>query len=405
MSVQPVQIADRLNGVSDSATLRLNAAVQALKAQGVDVVNLTAGEPDFSVPEEAKQAAIDAIRKDQSKYTPVAGLEPLRQLIADKTNAQQPALSSTRPWTAKDVVVSNGGKQAIFNAILSTVNPGDEVLIPAPYWLTYPEITRIAGGKAVFLETSQERGYRVTAGELRYALKSGKVRALFLNSPSNPTGAMYTRAELAEIGDVLSSSPGGERVVVISDEIYDRVVLGDRPFVSFLQAAPQLRDRVVTINGMSKSAAMTGWRIGWSVADARITGAISALQGQSTSGINSIAQWASIAALKLPEASYSGWTEQYAKRRAVTLEILSKAGKLKVFPPEGAFYVFADVGAYLKPGEDSFGFCERVLAQAQVALIPGTPFGAPTSVRLSFATSESQLRSGCQRWVDYLEKS
>jgi aspartate aminotransferase len=227
---------------------------------------------------------------------------------------------------------------------------------------------------------------------------------LVLNSPSNPTGAMYSRAEYAALGDVLLTAPGGEGVWVISDEIYDRIILGKVPFCSFLEACPKLRERSITVNGMSKSCAMTGWRIGWSVAPASVTQGMITLQGQCTSGINSLAQWASVAALKLPESDFAAQTESYRRRRDLTLEILGKAGKIKVFAPEGAFYVFAGMGAVLRSGEDSFAFAERLLAEAKVAVVPGTPFGEPEFVRLSFATDERSLKEGCQRIVDYVRR-
>jgi aspartate aminotransferase len=398
-----IRLAQRLQGVTESATLKLNAMVQELRARGEDVVNLTAGEPDFDVPEAAKEAVIGAVRANRSKYTPVAGIPELRKLIAAKTNAQQPSVQALHgPWKPEHVVVSNGGKQVIFNAIQALVDPGDEVLIPSPYWLSYPEMTLLAGGKPRFIAARPEARFKITPSQLRDAVRSGKPRLLLINSPSNPTGQMYSRSELAALGHVLLEEKSARETWVLSDEIYDRLVFGGTPFCSFLEACPELRERVITVNGMSKSAAMTGWRVGWSVAQPEITQALSMLQGQSTSGINALAQWASVAALQLPEAHYAPQLDRYRKRRDLALEILGKAGKIKTVAPEGAFYIFAGIGACLKSGEDSIAFCERVLGEAKVALVPGTPFGSPDHVRLSFATDDRMLQEGCERLVRYV---
>ncbi len=397
-----LQIARRLDGVSESATLKLNAAVQAMKAKGEDVVNLTAGEPDFNVPDASKEAVVEALKANRSRYTPAAGIPELRTLIAEKTNRQQPSVAKDNPWKASDVIVTNGGKQALFNAFLALLDPGDEVLIPSPYWLSYPEMAKIAGGIPKFIHASFESGFKITPDQLKNALGTGSVKILVLNSPSNPTGAMYSREEYAALGEVLLNTPGAEGVWVMSDEIYDRITFGRVPFCSFLEAVPALRDRTITVNGMSKSAAMTGWRIGWSVAPQLVTQAMSTLQGQSTSGINALAQWASVAALKLPESTFASQIEIYRKRRDLILEILRKSSKIKVFVPDGAFYAFVGVGSCFRSGEESIAFAERLLEAAKVAVVPGTPFGEPEFIRLSFATDEKSLREGCQRILNFV---
>lgn len=402
--ISPVSpLSKRLDGVSESATLKLNATVQAMKAQGVNVVNLTAGEPDFFVPQAAKDAVEEAMKSNQSKYTPVAGIPELRAAVAAKTNAQQAEVSKTDPWKASNVVVSNGGKQALFNTFLALLDAGDEVLIPSPYWLSYPEMVKIAGGIPKFIHAPFSQGFKIRPEQLKAAL-GPKVKMIVLNSPSNPTGAMYSKEEYAALAEVLLNTPGAEKIWVISDEIYDRIMLGDVPFCSFLNAAPELKNRTVTVNGMSKSAAMTGWRIGWSVAPEIVTQAIATLQGQSTSGINSLAQWASLAALKLPESDFADQVLHYKKRRDLVLEILKKASKMEVIPPGGAFYVFVGIGQYLRAGEDSIAFAQRLLEEAKVATVPGTPFGEPEFLRLSFASDEKSLQEGCTRIVNYLNK-
>lgn len=397
----PSRLSKRLEGVSESATLKLNALVQALKKAGIPVVNLTAGEPDFFVPEPAKDAAIEAIRANRSKYTPVPGIPELRTLIAERTNLQQPSLARITPWKPENVVVTNGGKQALFNAFLSLLNPGDEVLIPAPYWLSYPEMVKLAGGVPRVIATSIQQGFKISSQQLKESL-SPKVKAVIFNSPSNPTGALYSREEYAAIGNVLLNHPGAEDVWVVSDEIYDRITFAEEGFWSFLQCVPELHDRTVTINGMSKSMAMTGWRVGWSVAPEDITQAMMTIQGQSTSGINAPAQWASVAALKLSEGTFAYQVESFRQRRDKALEILKKAGKMEVRSPEGAFYFFVGIGAYLQKGETADDFAEKLLKKANVAVMSGVPFGAPNFVRLSFAVDPVSLQDGCERIVEFL---
>lgn len=407
MTQNPFKLSRRLDGVSESATLKLNALVNQMKAQGIDVVNLTAGEPDFAVPEAAKKAVIEAVESNKSKYTPTPGIPELREAIAKKTNAQQPSVARTQPWKGADVIVTNGGKQGLFNCFLAMLDPGDEVLIPSPFWLSYPEMVKLAGGIPKFVHAPFSQGFKITPQQLKQALSGPhRVKMLVLNSPSNPTGATYSRAEFAALGEVLLTTPGAENIWVISDEIYDRIIFndkGDLPFTSFLEAVPALRDRAITVNGMSKSAAMTGWRIGWTVAPQPLTQGLNTLQGQSTSGISALSQWASLAALKLPESDFAEQVATYRRRRDLFLEILRKAGKMEIFIPQGAFYAFVGVGKYLKAGEDSMGFAERLLEGAKVAVVPGAPFGEPEWLRLSFASDERNLREGAERIVKYLQ--
>jgi aspartate aminotransferase len=394
-------IAKRLNGVSESATLKLNALVQAMKARGEDIVNLTAGEPDFAPPEESKAAIRKAVDENRNKYTPVAGLPEIRERVAKKTNTQQPEVVALHgEWKASDVVISNGGKQAIFNVMMALLNPGDEVIIPAPYWLSYPEIVKLAEGVPVIISECIDKDFKVTVAQLRKAV-TPRTKVLILNSPSNPTGATYTRADFVAIGKFIAEE--APHVWVLSDEIYDRILFGTEPFVSFLDAAPQLRNRAVTVNGLSKSAAMTGWRVGWTVAPSELTQAILTLQGQSTSGINSLAQYAGIAALDLSEDKFAEMVAAFVRRRRMALEILAKAEKLKVVPPEGAFYVFLGVAAFLKAGEDSMHLSETLIREAKVAVVPGTPFGAPQWVRMSIAMDDDTLRKGCERLVKFFD--
>lgn len=397
-----MKLADRLQGVSESATLKLNALVQTLKAQGKDIVNLTAGEPDFAPPEPVKDAAIAAVKANKNKYTPVPGIPELRELIVKKTHLDQLEVAKTAPWSISEVLVTSGAKQALYNFFQALLNPGDEVIIPAPYWLSYPEMVKLAGGVPKIVQTDIADGFKIKPEQLEKAI-TPRTRAFVMNSPSNPTGAMYTQAEMEALGKMISQAPTAEPVWVASDEIYDKIVFGSVPFCSFLKAAPFLRNQTITFNGLSKSAAITGWRIGWSVAPKEITQAMGTIQGQSSSGICSLTQWAGVAALGLTEEFFTSQMLVYKKKRDLALEFLKKSAKLKIRTPDGAFYLFVGVDACLKKGEDSFGFAERLLQDAGVASVPGTPFGAPNYLRLSFATDEASIRKGCERLVGFAE--
>lgn len=387
-------ISQRMGLLAESETLRLNSLVQELKRKGETVFNLTAGEPDFAVPDAAKEAVFDAVRKNQSKYTPVPGIPELRERIAAKTNAQQPGIS--KPWAAGNVLVTNGGKQALFQIFQAIVNPGEEVVIPGPFWVSYPEMVKFAGGVPKVAATTAEDGYKLSPEGLERALSS-KTRAVVFNSPSNPTGATYSRADFEAFGKVLRKFPN---VWIVSDEIYDQIVYPPGKFCSFLAVCPDLQERTITVNGMSKSAAMTGWRVGWSVAPVGLTSAMNRLQGQLTSGVNGPAQWASVAALELSADYFKHNLDIFLKRRDLAFQILSKSAKLKGVRPEGAFYIFVRLQTQ---DADAARFGEALLQQAKVAVVPGAAFGDARCFRLSFATDERTLQEGCERLVTFTE--
>lgn len=387
-------LSNRVKNLQESATLKINALVNRLKADGKVIYNLTAGEPDFAPPQVAKDAVIDALNKNLSKYTPTPGIPELRELIAKRTNEQQPSLS--QPWKASDVVVSNGGKQAIFDTVLSLIDRGEEALIVAPFWLSYPEMVKAAEGVSKVIQTQSDRDYKISPSDLEKAI-TPQTKLFFLNSPSNPTGTLYTRSEMQALGAVLAKHP---KVWIISDEIYDRIDFTGE-WCSFLDANPSLRDRTVTVNGLSKSGAMTGWRIGWSLTPEPLTKALVALQGHSTSGICSLSQAAAVAAMKLPKSDFESQRKEYLHRRNLALEVLKKSAKIKVYEPAGAFYLFLDMQALMKGNENADGFAEKLLQDIQVAVVSGVDFGAPSCVRISFATDADTIVTACERLVSY----
>jgi len=390
-------ISSRVRDLKESSTLKVNALVNRLKAEGQEVFNLTAGEPDFAPPDAAKKAVIEAVAKNQSKYTPTAGISELREWIAARTNRQQPELAKSKPWNASHVVVTNGGKQAIFDAVFSLVDSDEEVIFGAPFWLSYPEMVKAAGGMSVVIQTSAGSDYQITPEQLESTI-TPKTKLFILNSPSNPTGAIYSKEALRKLGAVLARHP---KVWILSDEIYDRIEFAKGAWASFLDANPELRDRTVTVNGLSKSGAMTGWRVGWSVAPETLTPSLIALQGHSTSGICSLSQWAALASLKIPDAEFEPQRLEYLNRRNLALEVLRKSAKIKVYEPQGAFYLFVDCSLLLQGDQNANGLAEQILQESKVAVVSGVDFGAPACIRLSFATDPKTLVEGCERLVRF----
>lgn len=402
------RLASRLNGVSESAILKLNAEVQAMKARGESVINLTAGEPDSPPPDFAKKAVVAALEKNEAKYTPVPGVPELRKLAAAKANQDQPTIAKQTPWALENIVVSNGAKQALFHSLLALVDEGEVVVVPSPYWVSYTEMVKLAQGKPLIVATKFEDGFKLKASDLKAALQkeTRTVKAILINSPSNPTGAMLNAEELKAIGEVIreESNKRGEPIWVISDEIYDRIVYPGHKFVSFLEAFSEWKPYTITVNGLSKSGSMTGWRVGWTVADKNLTQALVTIQGQSSSGINVLAQRAAQATLEANPQYFDPILETYKRRRDIVFQILGKSAKIKVKAPDGAFYFFVGISAALAPGEDSVNFAEGLLKEKKVAVVPGTPFGAPEFVRLSFATSDDALKEGCTKLVEFVER-
>ena len=379
--------------VKPSATIAASQKARDLKAKGRTIISLTVGEPDFDTPDNVKQAAIAAIMRGETKYTPVSGIEELRKAIADKFKRE-----NGLTYAANQIIVGTGAKHILFNAFLATINPGDEVIIPAPFWVSYPDMVAIADGKCVLVPTKMADGFKLTAAALEAAI-TPKTKWLLLNSPSNPSGAAYTRAELKALTDVLLKHP---QVWVMTDDIYEHLVYGEFEFTTPAQVEPALMDRTLTINGVSKSYAMTGWRIGYAAGPAALIKAMDMLQGQQTSGACSIAQWAAVEALNGTQQFIPESVKIFEGRRDLVVSMLNQTKFLKCPTPEGAFYVYPSVadaiGRKLPGGkviETDADFVEALLETEGVAVVQGSAFGLGPNFRLSYATANEVLEDAC----------
>ncbi len=385
-----IQISDRVSTIKPSATLAVTARAKALRAAGHDVIGLGAGEPDFDTPEHIKEAAQRAIREGQTKYTAVDGTPELKQAVVEKFRRD-----NGLDYTVDDVLVSCGGKQSFYNLIQALINPGDEVVIPAPYWVSYPDIVRLAGGRPVVVETGLDQGFKMSPEQLETAIGPG-TRLVVLNSPSNPTGVTYSRAELAALGEVLLRHP---HVVVASDDIYEHIIWGGEPFANIVNACPDLQARAVVLNGVSKAYAMTGWRIGYAAGPRPLIAAMKTIQSQSTSNPASISQAAATAALEGDQSCIDTMVAAFRRRHDFVIEGLEKLLGVRGLPGQGAFYSFPDMSEAIATGghADDVAFAEHLLENAGVALVPGSAFGAPGCMRLSFATSLDNLERAMER--------
>lgn len=386
------RLADRMNGVESSPTVRLNALAQEMIKAGKDVVNLTAGETDFETPEPIKQAAIAAIAAGKTRYTAPHGIPELRKAVAEWFGAE-----FGLKYEPRNITVSAGVKQGLFHLILATVGKGDEVLIPAPYWVSYPEMVRIAGGTPVFLPDSGK--FQLDAGEIKKRL-SDRTRLLILNSPNNPCGGMYSRAEMEAVARALEGTP----VLVASDEIYSSLVYDQGEFVSFAALTGDAYRRTITFNGLSKSHAMTGWRVGFAAGEASVIEALGILQAQSSTHIATFVQNAAIAALQPGAMDFAPRLRSMQERRDLTVRMLKGISDLKMEVPAGAFYAFPDLGWYTEKLGGSVPLAEYLLNEAGVAVVPGKPFGNDRCIRISFAKDLKSLETGLARIQAALQK-
>ena len=384
-----------LGRIAPSATLAMSGRVIDLKSQGIDVIGLSAGEPDFDTPEFVKDAAIQAIRDGMTKYTAVDGIAPLKQAIIAKFKRDNGI-----EYTPKQITVNSGGKHTLFNALVATIDTGDEVIIPAPYWVSYPDIVQFAGGTPVIVMATAAQNYKITPEQLEAAI-TPKTRWLILNSPSNPTGAAYDAAELKELGAVLLRHP---HVMLLSDDMYEHIWYAQAPFATMLQVCPELYDRTLTMNGASKAYAMTGWRIGYAGGPAWLIKAMADLQSQSTSNPCSISQYAALAALNGPQDFLAERNIAFRERRDLVVAMLNDAPGLSCPTPEGAFYVYPDATGVMgkttpkgKKIETDADLIDYFLDDYRVAAVHGGAFGLSPGFRISYATSSDILKEACTR--------
>src|SRR3954467_3391672 len=388
-------LADVLSRVKPSATIAMTQKARDLKAKGRDVISLAAGEPDFDTPDHIKAAAKAAIDRGETKDTPVPGIPPLREAIVKKFKRE-----NGLDYKPSQTIVGTGGKQVLYNALLAPLNLGDEFEIPTPYWVSYPEMVGLCGGTSVFVETTMEHDFKLQPEPLERAI-TPKTKWLILNSPSNPSGAAYTRGEMKAITDVLLRHP---HVWVLTDDMYEHLTYGDFAFVTPAQVEPNLYDRTLTMNGVSKSYAMTGWRIGYAAGPETLIKAMDFVQGQQTSGACSIAQWASVEALNGPQDHLKVFKKAFEERRDLVVSMLNQSKYLKCPMPEGAFYVYPSCaeaigkttpsGKVLETDED---FVSELLESEGVAAVHGSAFGLGPNLRISYATSNDVLEDACHR--------
>jgi len=388
-----MKVSERSKLVKPSVTLALAAKAQAMRAQGVDLVNFTAGEPDFDTPQRIKDAAVQALKKGMTKYTDVRGIEPLREAVAKKY-LKEFALQ----YSKDEVLVSCGGKHALYNIFQATIDPGDEVIIPSPYWVSYSDMVLLAGGVPKLIPATEANGFRITPKELKGAMTS-RTRAFVFNSPSNPTGAAYGFEEIQGLCRILEQ----HNCLILSDDIYEKIVYDGFRFHSIVSVSPSLRERTIIFNSLSKTYAMTGWRIGYALGPAAVISAAAKIQSQSTSNPTSFAQVAAIEALAGPQDEVQQMVGEFQKRRDLIVKRLKGMPGISCFNPQGAFYVFPNIGSLLgkKAGEFKLAsagdFAEYLLQEARVLAVPGEDFGSTENIRISYATSLEEIEKGCDR--------
>ena len=383
-----MEISERAAQLTPSLTLSIDSKAKAMKAEGIDVCGFGAGEPDFDTPEHIKKAAIEALEAGFTKYTPSAGIPELRQAIAEKL-ANDNGLS----YRASQVIVSNGAKHSCYNAILATCQPGDEVIIPAPYWVSYPEMVRLAGAEPVIVPTSERNAWKMRAEDFENAM-TPRTKMLIMNSPSNPTGSVYTREELQAIVDVAA----GEDIYILSDEIYEKLVYDDVQHASIASLSKEAYDLTITVNGFSKTYAMTGWRLGYMAAPEAVAKAVDSIQSHTTSNPSSFSQHGALAALRGDQQSVADMREEFDMRRNYMFDRISKIANVTAIKPQGAFYVLVNVSQL---GLTSQNFADRLLSKASVAVVPGAAFGDDRTIRFSYATSLDIIKKGLDRFQDF----
>jgi len=391
-----IKLSQRVQNIKPSPTLAITARAAALRAEGKDVIGLGAGEPDFDTPEHIKQAAIEAINSGKTKYTPVDGTPDLKQAIIKKFSRD-----NGLDYEANQILVSVGGKQSFFNLAQAYIQAGDEVIIPAPYWVSYPDMTLLADGKPVIIEAGQENQFKITPAQLEAAI-TDKTRLFVINSPSNPTGMAYSMDELKALGEVLRKHPD---ILIATDDMYEHIYWADEPFCNILNANPDFYDRTLVMNGVSKAYSMTGWRIGYAAGPADLIASMKKVQSQSTSNPASISQAAAVEALNGDQTCIQSMLAEFKKRHDFVVSTLNDMSGIDSLETDGTFYVFPNIAGVLerKPElKDDMDFAEALLVEKGVAVVPGTAFGLKNHVRLSIATSEDNLRNALNRIAEFI---
>jgi aspartate aminotransferase len=383
-----MEISERAAQLTPSLTLSIDSKAKAMKAEGIDVCGFGAGEPDFDTPEHIKAAAIEALQAGFTKYTPSSGIPELRQAISEKLQADNQVT-----YRASQIVVSNGAKHACYNAILATCQAGDEVVIPAPYWVSYPDMVRLAGAEPVIVPTSERNAWKMSAEDFENAM-TPRTKMLILNSPCNPTGSVYTREEMQAIVDVATE----EDIYILSDEIYEKLVYDDVKHVSIASLSKEAYDLTITVNGFSKSYAMTGWRLGYMAAPEAVAKAVDSIQSHTTANPSSFSQRGGLAALKGDQQPLVDMREEFDMRRNYMFDRISKIPNITAIKPQGAFYILVNISQL---GLSSQNFADRLLSKASVAVIPGAAFGDDRTVRLSYTTGIDIIKKGLDRFQDF----
>ncbi|MEG4252091.1 pyridoxal phosphate-dependent aminotransferase [Microcoleus sp. Pol10D4] len=379
-----IKLAARVGEVSPSITLAIAAKAKAMKAEGIDVCSLSTGEPDFDTPEHIKAAAKQALDAGKTKYGPVAGEPQLKAAIARKLQSD-----NNLNYQPENIIVTNGGKHSLYNLMMALIEPGEEVIIPAPYWLSYPEMVKLASGKPVIVRTDASTGYKITPEQLSRAI-TPKTKLFVLNSPSNPTGMVYTPAEIQALAEVIVDRD----ILVVADEIYEKIIYDDAQHVSIGSLGKEIFDRTLISSGFAKAYSMTGWRIGYLAGPIELIKATSTIQGHSTSNVCTFAQYGAIAALESSQESVEKMRLAFTERRQVIFELLDAVPGISCIKPDGAFYMFVNIS---KTGMNSLEFCDAFLEQQQVAVIPGIAFGADDHIRLSYATDLGTIKKAVER--------
>jgi len=390
------QLSDRINAIQPSPTLAVTQKANELRQQGKDVIGLGVGEPDFDTPDFIKEAAIQAIRDGKTKYTAVDGIDELKDAVIKKLQRD-----NNLSYERKEIIVSAGGKHSIFNLLSAWLNPGDEVIIPAPYWVSYPDMTKLVGAEPVIVKAGIDQRFKITPEQLREAL-TDKTRLMFINSPSNPAGTAYTADELKALAEVLRDYP---KVLIATDDMYEHILWSDSAFANFPMVAPDLKDRTVILTGVSKAYAMTGWRIGYAAGPKPIIAAMKKMQSQSTSNPTSISQYAAAAALNGDQSCIDTMVSAFKERHDYLVDALNSIDGVNCVPGDGTFYAFAQVDELMAKAKISSDveLCEKLLTEANVALVPGSAFGTDGYCRLSFATSMDVLKEAVKRIKDFSE--